>query len=496
MHKDGPFAWLKSLATASVAHAGDHHDPLPSPRPMTNGALEAGRIRLLRDVYRSGAEGIAPDEIVANVVRGIALLFRLALVLAARKQDNGAVTVSAASREDVLWAELQRLPERWDGTVVGNGPAGTALRESVPVVMRFSSEGLLPWRLAAEREGIRSAYALPLALPDGDGVLELFSVDETIFEQPGERQRFARIVKDLNAAFMCLRRLEQQRLLAGALECAGNAAFVTDLHGTITWANHAFSRLSGYPLDEVIGRNPRILYSGQQGLRYYRDLWSTIRAGKVWSGETVDRSRDGQLYTIHQTISPVAVQDRITHYLAIHQDISTQKAEQVRQEIKAGTDETTGLLTRAAFDEACQAALSAPGARFTLVAVSLRDFQRAVAAKDQESEVLAAASIGERIRKVVLFPNVSGVAGPGEYRLLLQAETSSSEEQTRKLLDDLRAALIAPYPLSGEPLHVDFRTGIARYPRDGDSIPALLNHADRQLADEPLRPARREFSAV
>lgn len=492
MHNVEPFAWLKSLATVSNARADDASRALPSPRQTTDGELEAGWVRLLRDLYCAGANGIGSDQIVANVVQGIARIFGLALVLAARKRDSGMVTVSAASREGVLWVELQRLPERWDGTVVGNGPAGKVLRESVPVAMRFSSEGLLPWRLAAEREGIRSAYALPLTLPDGDGVLELFSVDETRFEQPEERERFARIVKELNAAFACLRKLERQRLLAGALECAGNAVLITDVHGTISWANRAFSRLSGYPLEDLIGRNPRILHSGQQGLRYYRDLWSTIHAGKVWSGETVDRARDGRLYTIRQTVTPVSTGDRITHYVSIHQDISTQKAQQVRRDIKVGTDETTGLLTRAAFDEACQAALSAPNARFTLVAVSLRDFQRAVAAMGKEYVALAATSGGERIRDVVQFPNAAGIAAPGEYLLLLQGETAG-EEQTKTLLAGLRTALTAPYPLIGDQARVDFRVGIACYPRDGDSLDILFNRADRQLADEPLRPARRKF---
>ena len=493
-HKDEPFAWLKSLATVSTARAGNASAPPSlSSWQTTDGTSEASWVRLLRDVYRSGAEGLVTAEIIANVVKGLARIFDLALVLTARKQDNGAITVSAASREDVLWAELQRLPERWDGTVVGNGPAGKSLRESVTVAMRFSGEGLLPWRVAAEREGIRSAYALPLTLPDGEGVLELFSVDETIFEQPEQLQRFARIVKELNAAFACLCTLERQRLLAGALECTGNAVFITDVHGTITWANRAFSRLSGYPLEDLIGRNPRILYSGQQGVRYYRDLWSTIRAGKIWSGETVDRARDGRLYTIRQTVSPVATGDRITHYVSIHEDISAQKAEQVRRDIKVGTDETTGLLTRAAFDEACGVALSAPNAKFTLVAVSLRNFQRAVSALGKEYEGLLAASAGERIRDVVQFPNAAGLAAAGEFLLLLQGE-AASEEQTDALLAELRTALTAPYALIGDKAHVDFRTGIACYPRDGDSLEALLGRADRQLADEPMRPARRAFA--
>src|SRR6185295_15230941 len=134
-----------------------------------------------------------------------------------------------------------------------------------------------------------------------------------------------------------------------ALESAGNAAFITDLDGTIRWCNKAFSALTGYPVGALIGENPRLLKSGEQGLRYYRELWGTIRAGKVWSGETVDRDCDGMTYTIRQTISPVAVAGRITHYLSIHDDVTRQKAARERLERAVAVDEATGLLTPAAF---------------------------------------------------------------------------------------------------------------------------------------------------
>jgi diguanylate cyclase (GGDEF)-like protein/PAS domain S-box-containing protein len=86
--------------------------------------------------------------------------------------------------------------------------------------------------------------------------------------------------------------------------------------------NPAFTRTTGYGEQEVIGRNPRILRSGLMKPDFYEDLWSTITAGNVWKGEIVNRRRDGSLYVEDMSITPVRRDGRITHYVAIKQDVS------------------------------------------------------------------------------------------------------------------------------------------------------------------------------
>jgi CheY-like chemotaxis protein len=79
----------------------------------------------------------------------------------------------------------------------------------------------------------------------------------------------------------------QVNLLAAALEAAANSIVITDLTGAIVWTNPAFSSLSGYSAEEVVGKSSRLLNSGRQDAAFYKEMWSTISSGKVWLGELV-----------------------------------------------------------------------------------------------------------------------------------------------------------------------------------------------------------------
>ncbi|PJC03987.1 MAG: hypothetical protein CO070_05160, partial [Gallionellales bacterium CG_4_9_14_0_8_um_filter_55_61] len=125
--------------------------------------------------------------------------------------------------------------------------------------------------------------------------------------------------------------LNQQCLLnklhSTALEASANAILITDTEGIIQWANAAFSNLSGYSSDEVIGRRPKdLIKSGLQSREFYEVLWQTILSGQAWQGELVNKRRDGTLYTEELTITPVRTEnDKMTHFIAVMQDISERK---------------------------------------------------------------------------------------------------------------------------------------------------------------------------
>lgn len=117
------------------------------------------------------------------------------------------------------------------------------------------------------------------------------------------------------------------RLRGAALEAAANAIFISNRRGDIKWANSAFCALTGYSLDEVLGRNPRdFLKSGKQAKERYDDLWGTILAGQVWRGELINRRKDGTHYHEYQTITPVPDENgSIRHFIAVKQDITERK---------------------------------------------------------------------------------------------------------------------------------------------------------------------------
>jgi len=130
---------------------------------------------------------------------------------------------------------------------------------------------------------------------------------------------------------------ERLRLQAAALEAAANGIVIADRSGAILWVNAAFTRLTGYEAAEVIGENPRILKSGQQGEGFYAQLWDTITTGEVWHGEIVNRRKDGSVYTEEMTITPVrATGGEISHFVAIKQDVTDRlRSEEGRMQLEA-----------------------------------------------------------------------------------------------------------------------------------------------------------------
>lgn len=121
---------------------------------------------------------------------------------------------------------------------------------------------------------------------------------------------------------------EQLHLQSVALNTAANGIVITDVKGDIVWVNPAFESLTGYSLAESVGKNLRdLIKSGKQDREFYRVLWNTILAGKVWQGEIVNKRKDGTLYTEDMAIAPVrGDHGAITHFVAVKQDVTDRKS--------------------------------------------------------------------------------------------------------------------------------------------------------------------------
>ncbi len=118
----------------------------------------------------------------------------------------------------------------------------------------------------------------------------------------------------------------QLRLAAAALDAAANAILLTDRQGKILFVNPAFTKLTGYTLDEVRGASPRLLKSGVNNAQVYRELWKTILSGREWHGELISRRKDGSLYVQDTTIAPVRSESgEISHFVGIQVDITDRK---------------------------------------------------------------------------------------------------------------------------------------------------------------------------
>lgn len=122
--------------------------------------------------------------------------------------------------------------------------------------------------------------------------------------------------------------------LATAVDQAGEAILITDIHGTIQYVNPAFETISGYHRTEALGNNPRMLRSGTHDGAFYRKMWESLAHGIVWSGRLVNKRKDGSFYHAETTISPVRdVTGNLTNYVGVQRDVTQEVAleEQLRQ---------------------------------------------------------------------------------------------------------------------------------------------------------------------
>ncbi len=172
-------------------------------------------------------------------------------------------------------------------------------------------------------------------------------VELTVFPmwQTGTKPEFhIAIVQDITAR----KQAEENSLLqSAALEAAANAIAITDNNGILQWVNPAWTELTGYSKEESIGRNPNIIKSGKQGVEFYKTMWNTILAGKVWRGEVVNKRKDGSLYYEEETITPVLDgQGQVKNFIAIKFDITERKQTEADLQRLAHTDVLTGVNNR------------------------------------------------------------------------------------------------------------------------------------------------------
>ena len=186
---------------------------------------------------------------------------------------------------------------------------------------------------AATRRLVLWAIVLSVFLT---GVIALLATRSVVGEIAEQLTAYERICTELQQSIAHRERAETHiRLQSAALESAANVIVITDARGIIQWVNPSFVRLTGYELDEAVGQSPRILKSGKQDESFYAELWNTIRAGKVWSGNITNRKKGGQLYTEEMTIAPVRSETgEITNFVAIKQDV-TERARSEAELVKA-----------------------------------------------------------------------------------------------------------------------------------------------------------------
>ena len=276
---------------------------------------------------------------------------------------------------------------------------------------------------------------------------------------------------------------EKIQLAASVFAYAREGIMITTADGTIVDVNGAFSRITGYPRDEVLGQNPRILSSGRQGEEFYNTFWRSLIEEGHWYGELWNRRKDGEIYAEMQTISTVCdAQGKPQHYVAMFSDISALKLHQKQLEHIAHFDALTHLPNRVLVGDRLRQAISQNQRRGQLLAVVYLDLDGFKAINDHyghEAGDQLLIALSARMKHALREGDTLARIGGDEFIAVLidLADVAASVPMIHRLL----AAAAQPVHVGTAMLQVSASLGITFYPQaeevDADRLLRQADHA-------------------
>jgi PAS domain S-box-containing protein len=317
------------------------------------------------DAFVARARLGVPDETEWTYVRKDGSRFTVLLsVTALRDEENrikgflgvGSDIAARKSAEDAV-AQLGAIIESSDDAIIGKTLDGTIVswNESAERIYGYSAKEILgkPYSLLAPPDRQDEVREILDRLNRGERVEHFETVrrrkdgnliDVSLSKSPirnaeGRITGISTIARDITGRKLAE---EQLRKLSRAVEQSPVTVVITDTKGTIEYVNPKFSRVTGYLPEEVLGRNPRILKSGDKSPEEYKELWGTITSGEEWRGVFHNKKKDGELYWESASISPIKDSNgAITHFVAVKEDITAlKKAEEELEKLSLVASKT------------------------------------------------------------------------------------------------------------------------------------------------------------
>lgn len=424
-------------------------------------------------------------ELLSFICAQVSSIYGFPAVWIGRKQPGGSVGLKAWGGASAEFREqLQETGLRWDNTPLGHDPGGTAIRTGKPQQADVSDPCLAPWRDIASAAGLRTFLCLPLIL--GGEVYGSFTLSAdrpNAFTQASVVQHMSDIANRICIALEKATDHQQLRLLRTALASAANGVFITDRSGHIEWVNAAFLRMSGYSEEEAIGATPNLLRSPQSRQAYFEEMWAALARGEVWSGETLERRKDGSEFTANQIITPITgPEGETSHYISILEDITEKKAAEERIRRLAHYDQLTDLPNRTLFQDRLHTTISRArrdDEHFALMFLDLDRFKQVNDTFGHDTGDLLLREVANRLRTCVRdSDSVARLAGD-EFTLLLPG--AHTREDAAVVAQKIIEAMTPPVDIAGHALLTSPSIGIAFYPQDGNDEPSLLRAADQAM---------------
>lgn len=273
------------------------------------------------------------------------------------------------------------------------------------------------------------------------------------------------------------------RLMGKVFENANEGVVITAPDTTIVSVNNAFTRVTGYSREEVLGKSPSMLKSGRQDEAFYTQMWKEIDTFGQWQGEIWNRNKAGEYYL--EWLSVAAVKDEhgeLSHYVGIFSDITSEKESAERLQYLAHFDQLTDLPNRILFNDRLKQAIGQSRRDKRQVAIMFLDLDGFKAINDSlghnaGDELLRLVAV--RLTKCLRATDTVARFGGDEFTVVLPAidDRDSVEKIARKITEEVAL----PYDLYGNEASVTTSIGISLYPDDGNEPHVLVQRADNAM---------------
>jgi len=305
-----------------------------------------------------------------------------------------------------------------------------------------------------------------------------FSLEIKITEMNLENERiFVLVIRDITDA----KKIENElKMAASVMHSALEGVIITDQDNQIQAINPAFTLITGYTQEDVIGKNPNLLSSGQHDAEFYKEMWQSIHDDGFWQGEVWDRRKSGETFPKWMSISVIKDDlGKINNYIAIFSDITERKTNEKRLNQLAHYDPLTHLPNRLLFtDRLTQLVTQAKrhGTQLSLLFLDLDHFKLINDTLGHDVGDILLQQVANRIVSCVRESDTVARLAGDEFTVILP-ETTSSHDADR-VAAKIVAALSEPFMLNDKQRFTGISIGISLFPDDADNVDSLIKYAD------------------